>query len=80
MESWGAEWLIALLPMVLRRAEGTEVDGGGSEGAGRGGDLEEVTQIWWGEVMHGLDGEQEDNVVDSLVDWEPVELPQNVLG
>lgn len=65
--------------MVLRWAEGSEVDGGGSEGAGRGDDLEEVRQISWGEVMHRLEGEQEEIVDDSLVDWEPVELPQKVL-
>lgn len=29
--------------------------------------------------MHRLEGEQEEIVVDSLVYWEPVELPQNVL-
>lgn len=55
-EGWGAEWLMALLPMVLRRAEGTKVDGKGSVGAGKGDDLEEATQIRWGEVMHGLEG------------------------
>lgn len=33
---------------------------GGSEGAGRGGDMEEVRQIWWGKVMDGFENEQKE--------------------
>lgn len=72
------EWLKALLPKELGCAEGSEIDGGGSEGVGRGDGLEEFRQIWWGEAAHGPEGQH--IVVDSLVDCEPVELPQNVLG
>lgn len=44
---------------------------------GRSGDLEEVRQIWWGKVIDGLEGKQEGFLIDSLADWEPVELLQD---
>lgn len=43
-----------------------EVDGGGSEGAGRADNPEEVRHIWWGMVTHWLEGEQGEIVVDPL--------------
>lgn len=59
-QSWGAERLNTVLPMVARWAGGNrEVDGGrGSECASRCGNVEEVRQVWRGEVVNGLEGEQ----------------------
>lgn len=81
LRSSGAEWLEALLPMVLRWAEGSEVDGGGSEKAGRGDDVEEARQLWLAKAMHGIEGEQEEvgSFFFFFFDLEPVELPQNIL-
>lgn len=36
---------------------------GGSEGAGRSGDMEEVRHIWWGKAMDGFENEQKELVV-----------------
>ena len=36
--------------------------------------MEEVSQVGWGQVMEGFVGHEEDFVLDSLGDGEPVEL------
>ena len=51
--------------------------GGGSEGAGWSGDMEEVRQKWRGKRMDGLKGKQKEFVIDSVGDREPVELLQD---
>ena len=51
--------------------------GGGSEGAGWSGDVEEVRQIWRGEVVDGLKGVQEQFEFYPMLDREPVELQQD---
>ena len=48
--------------------------GRGSEGAGGSGNMEEVGQIWGGEVVDGLECYQEDFVLNTELDREPVEL------
>ena len=48
--------------------------GRGSEGAGGSGTLEEIRQIWGGEVVDGLKCKLENLVLYAKLDREPVEL------
>ena len=42
--------------------------GGGSEGAGRSGNVEEIRQIWRGEVVDGFESIQKDFEFYSMLD------------
>ena len=58
-QSWGAEQLKALPPIVLRRAWGTEVDGGGgSKGTGGDVDVQDIRDVGRGEVVDGHECKQ----------------------
>ena len=61
-QSWGAEHLKALLPVVLRQAEGTVrwVEGEDLREWLWSGDVEKVRQIWRGKVVDGFDSIQKD--------------------
>lgn len=51
--------------------------GGGAERAGRCGDVDEVRQVWRGEVMDSFVCEEYDFVMYAVCDREPVELLQD---
>ncbi|KAJ0009062.1 hypothetical protein NQD34_016477 [Periophthalmus magnuspinnatus] len=56
----------------------SEVQGrGGAEGAGRCGDVNEVRQVWRGQVVESFVCEEYDFVVYAVRDGEPVELLQD---
>ena len=58
----------------VNRGDSEVEGGGGSEGACRSGDVEQVRQIWRGKVMDRFEGVQKDFELNSLCDREPVKF------
>ncbi|KAK7933384.1 hypothetical protein WMY93_004280 [Mugilogobius chulae] len=73
-QSWGAERLNALLPMVTSRAEGTERQRGGAERTSWCDSMEEIREIWRCKIMAGFECMEQDFVLNAVCDGEPVEL------
>ena len=39
--------------------------------------MDQISQVWRGEVVNGLEGQEQDFILDALCDGEPVELLEN---